>query len=221
MSILFANDVELEIPIWVTDLASFRRWTQEPDFPEKGKIWWLRGEVWADMRSEQLFSHLEVKSEFVTILRTLVRAEDLGLMWTDELLLNNEEAGLSGNPDAMFISHEALADVRVVLIEGKSDGWTEVRGSPDMVLEIVSKCSVRKDLTILHEDYFTAGIAEYWLVDARNSPPRFDILRRNSTGFVATRKQGGWIKSMVFGKLFWLKEGTDRSGNTTYTLEVK
>src|SRR5437870_2094815 len=130
MPTLIADEVHLEIPVWVTNLAAFRRWTQEPDFPEKGNIWWLRGEVWADMSSEQLFTHLEVKSEYITVLRTQVRKRDLGLMWTDGLLLTNEDVGLSGNPDATFTSHEALADGRVVLIQGKSEGFTEAQGSP-------------------------------------------------------------------------------------------
>ena len=119
MATLFVDDVELEIPIWVTDLASFRRWTQEPEFPEKANIWWLRGCIWADLSSEQIFSHLYVKGEIFAVLTGL--AND-GLMLPNGLRLTNEEAGLSGNPDATFISHEALADGRVVLIEGKGLG---------------------------------------------------------------------------------------------------
>jgi Uma2 family endonuclease len=221
MPTLITEDVYLDIPEWVTNLAAFRRWTDEPDFPEKGKIWWLRGKVWADMSNEQIFSHLEVKSEFITVLRTLVKSADLGCMWTDGLLLTNEEAGLSGNPDATFISHDALRDGRVVLIPGKRDGWTEAQGSPDMVLEIVSASSVDKDLNTLREDYFAADIREYWLVDARKGPPRFDILRRGAEEFVVTRKQSGWVKSTVFGKSFCLTEGKNRSGYPLYTLGVK
>jgi Uma2 family endonuclease len=216
-----ANDVYLDIPEWVTSLAAFRRWTQELDFPEKGNIWWLRGKVWADMSSEQLFSHLEVKSEVLAVLRMLVRKGDLGFMWADGLLLTNERADLSGNPDATFISHEALADGRVVLIEGKREGYTEAQGSPDMVLEVVSKRSEKKDYTILREDYFTAGVREYWLVDARQNPPSFEILKRGTDGFVASRRQGGWVKSAVFGCSFKLDIKQNRSGKPAATLEVK
>src|SRR5262245_51354301 len=35
----------ISIPGWVTDLESFRRWTDNEEFPEDAKIWWLRGEV--------------------------------------------------------------------------------------------------------------------------------------------------------------------------------
>ena len=221
MPVLITDDVHLDIPVWVTSLATFRRWTNEPDFPEKGNIWWLRGEVWADMSQEQIFSHLRVKGQIFHVLNGLVDASDLGLMLPDGLLLTHEEVGLSGNPDATFISHEAIAEGRVVLVEGRSAGYTEAQGSPDMVLEVVSDSSEEKDEVLLRDDYFAAGVIEYWLVDARVSPPKFDILRRNAKGFVATRKVGGWIRSTVFGRSFRLNEGTDRSGNPKYTLETK
>src|SRR5258708_23820019 len=112
MPTLIAEDVHLDIPSWVTSLAAFRRWTDEPDFPDKGNIWWLRGEVWADMSKEQIFFHVFVKGEFFIKLSLVVREQDLGLMLTDGVLVTNSDVGLSGNPDATFISHEALKDGR-------------------------------------------------------------------------------------------------------------
>ena len=44
-----------------------------------------------------------------------------------------------------------------------------------MVLEVVSNSSVRQDTQELVEDYFWAGIPEYWLVDARGETPVFEI----------------------------------------------
>src|SRR5689334_21653653 len=54
---------EVTIPTWVDSLETFRRWTEQPDFPQKGRIWWLRGQVWIDMSREQIFSHILVKTE--------------------------------------------------------------------------------------------------------------------------------------------------------------
>ncbi len=220
MPTFFAEDVHLEIPEWVTDLAAFRRWTDEPGFPKEGNIWWLCGKVWADMSQEQIFTHLMVKGLIYRVLANLVEIEDLGLMLPDGLLLSNLDAEISGNPDAVFISHQAI-DGRTQLIEGKSHGYTEAVGSPDMVLEVVSDSSEEKDFDILREGYFTAGIREYWLVDAREDPPRFEILRRTPGKFAPTRKQAGWLKSAVFAKSFRLVKGKDRSGNPKFTLEVK
>ena len=128
MPTLIADDVYLDVPEWVTSLAAFRRWTDEPEFPEKGNIWWLRGKVWANMSNEQVFTHVAVKGEFFRVLANIVRDQDLGIMLTDGLLLTNEDAGLSGNPDATFISHQALESGRVVLMEGRREGYTEAQG---------------------------------------------------------------------------------------------
>jgi len=56
-------DGKISVPFWVIDIDSFRRWTDMDSFPEKGQVWWLRGEVWADMSKEQIFSHLGIKRE--------------------------------------------------------------------------------------------------------------------------------------------------------------
>ena len=90
-----------------------------------------------------------------------------------------------------------------------------------MLLEILSDSSEEKDFVFLFEDYFTAGVREYWRVDARQSPPTFEIFRRNSKGFVAIRKQAGWLKSVVFQKSFRLVESKDRLGDPKYSLEVR
>jgi hypothetical protein len=52
------EDERISVPSWVVDLGSFRRWAEGEDFPEKGRIWCLKGEVWVDMSKQQLFSHL-------------------------------------------------------------------------------------------------------------------------------------------------------------------
>ena len=53
----------VSVPGWVTDINAFRRWTDANDFPDKARIWWLKGEVWIDMSKEQIFTHVRVKTE--------------------------------------------------------------------------------------------------------------------------------------------------------------
>ena len=221
MSTMIVDEVELHIPDWVTDLRSFRRWTDAPDFPEKGNIWWLRGEVWADMSKQQIFWHLALKEEFFRVLGNLSVNIDGARLLPDGLLYTNETADISGNPDATYVSPESRVAGRVTLIEGKEHGHVEVVGTPDMVLEVVSDSSVKKDTEILFEAYWVAGIAEYWLADARKSPPRFDIWKHTPEGYVATRKRDGWVRSGVFGKTFRLVETSDRFDEPVYRLEVR
>ena len=221
MTTLLVDKTELSIPSWVVDLDSFQRWTEVPDFPQKADVWWLRGGVWADMSMEQIFSHVDVKGEFYRVLANLLIETGQGRVFTDGLRLFNEKAELSGKPDATFISNESRQEGRVALVPGKEEGFTHVYGSPDMVLEVVSPSSERKDLVTLREDYFVAGVREYWLVDARKSPPKFSILRRNSVAFIATRNQGGWVKSSVFGKSFRLRQTVDEFDTPVFRLDVR
>lgn len=210
----------VSIPEWVTDLDSFRRWADSEDFPETSRICFLNGEVWVDMSREQLFTHLTAKNEFNIVLGAMVKRERLGLYFPDGLRLSNADANFAVVPDAVFASHSARED-RVRLLEGKKGGYVEMEGSPDMVLEVVSDSSVRKDMHQLRQDYWTAGIREYWLVDARKEPLAFDILRHTPKGYRTTPKKDGWIKSNVFGKSFRLMQETSEFGDPEYTLEVR
>lgn len=207
----------IRIPAGLTDLETFRRWARSEKFPEHGWYSYLNGELWADPSMKRLI-HSFIKTEVTTVLSVLVKQTRSGRFLSDRIFLTNDVAGLSTEPDGMFISFETHKSALVQLKEGLES--IEVEGSPDMTLEIVSPTSVKKDTEVLRELYWRAGIREYWLIDALGEQADFDILRYTSKGFVATRKAGGWLKSTVFGKSFRLVEGQDQLGNREFTLEV-
>lgn len=208
-------------PKSVVDIYSFRQWADSPEFPETGRIWWLCGEVWADMSKEQIFTHLRVKNEYSIVLTGLGNAEERGMFIPDGLLLSNFAADISGNPDGTYISYETLDSDRVRRIEGAEGGCVEIQGSPDMALEVVSDSSEHKDTVTLRKAYWEAGIREYWLVDVRKEFVVFEILRYTARGYVATRKQDDWVRSAVFGKSFRLLKKINRRGHPEFTLEVR
>jgi Uma2 family endonuclease len=218
---VIVDDIELDIPSWVKDLNSFREWVDDPDFPEKVPVWWLRGKVWADMSREQLFSHNVVRTAITSVLWQLLVEKENGVIWSDGAYVSNPDADIAGKPDMIFASHESLAEGRVALAEGRERGFVEIVGAPDMVLEVVSKSSVTKDKRDLFEAYWLAGISEYWLVDARQTPAVLGIWKHSANGYVAGKKSAGWIKSKVFDQSFRLIEKTDRSKLPTYRLEVR
>jgi Uma2 family endonuclease len=106
-------------------------------------------------------------------------------------------------------------------LEGREGGYTELQGSPDMVLEVVSRSSKRKDTKTLKKAYWEAGIREYWLVQARNEPLEFTIFRRAARGYAATRPVGGWTKSAVFGKSFRLTRKMYARRQPIFSLETR
>lgn len=212
---------EVRVPVWVVDLESFRRWGDSDEFPETGRIDYLRGELWVDMSPEQIFSHNQVKTEYIAVLGALVRENRLGRFFADGVRLTSISADFSVVPDGTFVKTAAFHEGRVRLVKGKRGGYVELEGIPDMALEILSASSVHKDTEELFELYRQAGIPEYWLVDARKEPLRFDIFRHTAKSYAAVRKQAGWLKSAVFGKSFKLTQRVNGLGHPEYTLAVR
>jgi Uma2 family endonuclease len=96
----------------------------------------------------------------------------------------------------------------------------ELEGALDMVLEIVSNSSMRKDFEKLPDYYAEAGVGEFWRVDARKQV-RFEILRLSDDGYVAAAESEGWFHSDVFGKSFRLVKSADSRGKPKFNLEVR
>jgi len=212
---------EARIPDWVGDLASFRCWAESDDYPESGRFSFLNDEIWVDLSMEQLFTHNQVKTELIVTLGQLIKREQLGYLFADGVRISHHEARLSTEPDGLFVSFAAVKESRVRLVEGKMEGFVEVEGAPDLVLEVVSRSSVRKDTVVLRDLYWRAGISEYWLFDARDNEPRFDILRHTPQGYVETSRHEDWVASLVLQSEFRLDRETDSLGHPQWTLEVR
>jgi hypothetical protein len=158
-------DVGVSVPGDLNDLAAFRRWAVSDAYPSRGSFSFLHGAVWVDLTPEDLFTHNQVKTRIATALDTRVDAEDLEYFWSSGLRLSNIEADLSTEPDAVFVSPEAVRGGRVELVPGLDGGFVELLGTP-MVLEVVSNRSLERDVVVLRVP-LAPGIREYWLVDAR------------------------------------------------------
>ena len=96
----------------------------------------------------------------------------------------------------------------------------EVEGAADLVVEIVSDTSVIKDTRRLPAAYFTAGVREFWLADARGQQPIFLIHGRGPAGFEpVVRDADGFQPSAVLGRRFRLDTGRDADGNWEFDLQ--
>jgi Uma2 family endonuclease len=211
----------LVVPQEVVDLGSFQDWARSDTFPQHGRIDFLSGEIWIDMSEEQLFSHVRVKGEFCRVLSNLEREYRQGFYLVDGARVSHPEADLSSVPDGVFILNESVQTMRVQIVPGTGGGYVRLEGAPDVVLEVVSDSSVKKDTVRLRELYWLAGVREYWLVDARRQRVTFDILQHRAKGFVAVRKRDGWLVSSVLDKSFRLTQQADPLGHPAYTLEAR
>jgi len=209
---------QARIPAGIENHRSFRRWIYSGHFPERGKFSYLHDELWLDL-SMETDVHSQIKFAIYAGLAGLILEGRLGRFYPDGMMLTNAKVRLSTEPDGMFVFSESRRSGRVKLKRGGES--LEVVGTPDMVLEVVSKTTVRKDTVILPGLYLRAGIPEYWLVDSRPEHFRFDIFRPGRRKYVASRKSDGWIKSEVFGKSFKLIAAEDDEGTPEYRLETR
>jgi Uma2 family endonuclease len=222
MAIRLANG--FVIPDWVRDHESFRRWARSEEFPEKARASFYHGDLWVESESdmEEFYFHNQIKAEFAVLLLPFAKASRLGRYGTDGMLVSSAETGLSTMPDGFYFSYAALKAGRIRKVAGEHGHCTEFEGIPEMVLQVLSRSSEERDLVDLPPLFFAAGVAEYWLVDARTAEAKFELMKRGATEFVATKKQaGGWLKSDIFGRSFRLTRAADPVGDPEYTVEMK
>jgi Uma2 family endonuclease len=212
----------IRIPRSAFSINGFRKWVLSDALPEKLRVTYVDGEIYLDMSKEELQTHALAKAEIARVLMNLNRELKLGQFYLDGVLISNEAAGVSNNPDAVLIKWETLENGRVKLTpERKKEGqFMEIEGSPDWVLEIVSDSSVKKDTKKLRSAYHRARIFEYWLVDTRGSDIDFQILQWRKKGYLASPSRGGWQSSRLFQSEFRLVREMARLGLWEYTLET-
>lgn len=215
-------DDTLHIPAAAHDLAGFREWACSDDFPERGRIDFLAGELEVDMSPEELSTHGLVKTEIAATLQILVARADLGDVYIDRGRVSSPRANLSVEPDVVVVLWETLDRGRIRKVPSKKrpDRFMELEGPPDLVVEIVSESSVRKDLVRLPPLYAAAGVPELWLVDARGEEIRFEIRSLRKAGYETMEAdREGWTLSPRLGLRFRLLRREVRPSRWSYRLE--
>jgi Uma2 family endonuclease len=165
---------------------------------------------------EEFLTHNQVKAAFDFAIMSVVQPAASGRYVPDRMLLKNAPANLSTEPDGLFFSWETMRTGRLRLVQEPGQGFMKLEGTPDLVLEVVSKTSVEKDTVLLRELYHKAGIPEYWLIDVREGKLCFEILAFSPQGYISRPSAEGWVSSLVLGKSFQLTQKTDPLGNPQY-----
>jgi Uma2 family endonuclease len=212
---------QVEVPLEARSFDVFRKWTVSDRFPDRGRIDYLPGRIEVDMSPEDLFSHGAVKMELIRVLISRVKLEDRGNLFSDRTRVSCPAAGLSVEPDIVFVSHSALESGRVRLVPkaGRGKGrYIEFEGPPDLIVEVVSDSSAGKDTARLPAAYWSAGVREFWLADARNEQLVFQIHDRGETGFKpVTVDAEGFQLSAIMEARYRLDRG-ESHGNWSFDL---
>lgn len=214
----------IRIPADVFNLAGYVHWACSADFPQTGSVSFLGGDIEVDMSPEEINTHNKVKSAVTVGLALFAEKSDCGEILSDGALLVSEVADLATEPDAMLIRWETLQSGEVVYQADENDPrrLMKVLGAPDLVVEVVSRYSVRKDTKRLPEAYFRAGVREYWLIDARAAVVDFQVLTRASRKYTpAAKDRRGFISSEILGAKVKLERSKNRVGGDAYRLRIE
>jgi Uma2 family endonuclease len=122
--------------------------------------------------------HQEISIRLSTILFQHVRRQKIGrvLEAPCDVVLSEENVV---QPDILFVCTE-----RVDII-----GEMNIRGAPDVVIEILSPATRAKDLEIKRKIYHGFGVKEYWIVDLDAA-----------TAEVLICSESGYVSAGVYGK---------------------
>src|SRR5689334_17519552 len=96
-------DVEICIPASARTLDGFRAWCASGEFPEPKRISFIHQEIVIDMSPEEPETHNKVKTVLTRVISGIVEDRELGTFYSDGMLLTNETAEVSTEPDAMFV----------------------------------------------------------------------------------------------------------------------
>lgn len=217
----FCIDGCFYVPDTAFELEGFRDWVHSDWFPEKVKATFIAGSIEVEVSPEELESHGKLKVELVIELGRMIKRRRLGDLFTDSSTVVLPPANVSTEPDLVFCSWDGYRSGRVKMherVEG-SDRFVELVGAPDLVVEVVSR-DAGKDQKRLRRKYWQAGIAEYWLIDARGKKPiRFQLLTRGEAGYepIAPDAQG-YRYSPTFQRRFKMVRRTNPVGRYDYRL---
>jgi Uma2 family endonuclease len=120
---------------------------------------WYNPDLTQIINGEEIMSpspflpHQKVSMKLLTVLQNHIGPDDLGELFHAPLDVIFEDGFNVLQPDVFFVSRQndhILKD------------W--VRGVPDLVIEIVSKSSVKMDTVVKKEIYERYGVQECWIV---------------------------------------------------------
>ncbi len=208
----------------IADLAEFREWARSEDFPERGRIDYIAGGLEVDMSPEDLYTHGTIKLEIAAELHARIARPRLGSVFVDRCRFSSPAAQLSVEPDVAVVLWESIDGGRVRPIPSKArrpGRYIEIEGAPDLVVEVVSDGSVRKDRHRLPPLYAAAGVPELWLVDARKDEIGFEIHVLGLHGYEEVpAKDGGWRRSPLLGARIRMARERVRPDHWTWWMEV-
>lgn len=145
--------------------AEFLCWADEDTHAE-----WVDGEVIVFMPTKK--PHQTILGFLLVLLKSYNEWRKLGEVIAAPFEMRARPDGSAREPDILFVANEHL------------DRLTDDRlsGPADLVIELISDDSVRRDRVDKFREYREAGVPEYWIIDPRPGKQRADFYALESDG---------------------------------------
>ena len=218
--------LEREPLVIPTEFEAFLDWVAGDDFPEGMRASYLNHRLYLEDTVGDIDTHGGIKDEILRVLGNLAKAGSTGRAFGDDTLFVHRPNGLGNEPDVTYCTAESFTSGRVRVVERRPGvgGPMTVQGSPDLLVEVVSRSSVEKDTVTLRAEYLAAGVREYWVIDGRPEPHTFDLLTRDD-GTVewadAAVDAEGFRRSPVLGRRVRLDRGEAVGGGAAWDLLIQ
>jgi Uma2 family endonuclease len=162
----------------------FVRWSGDEHHGE-----WVDGEV--IVMSPDSIKNLEIAGFLTPIFDAFANSKSLGRVFSQRAQLRFASLRRRREPDIVFVSkhHEAIIKTN------------HVEGAPDLIVEIVSAESTARDYREKYNEYETAGVREYWIVDPLRKQVEVHALGRNKR-YAQIQEKNGAIHSLVLPGLY-------------------
>ena len=99
--------------------------------------------------------HNSIMGDLYTDIKLYLRRNNCGYVFTDNVDVHLPDGNLF-KPDLIVVTSEHAEIIN----------WNgSIHGVPDMVVEVLSKSTRRKDVTIKKDIYESNGVKEYWIID--------------------------------------------------------
>lgn len=113
--------------------------------------------------------HVNVTANLVTVINGYARIKKLGMAFADNFDVHFPDGSLF-RPDFIFVSAE---NAKKLFANENST----LHGVPDMVAEIFSRSTMKRDVGIKKDVYERNGVREYWIIDPWSEYIQVYILR--------------------------------------------
>ncbi len=128
--------------------------------------------------------HQGVVIDLGTLFNIFVRGNDLGRVYVAPIDVVLSDTNVV-QPDLVFVSRERLGIIT----------HANIRGAPDLVVEVRSPSTAQRDLTIKRRLYAEHGVKEYWMVDPEARTVMVLLLRNGAFEEVGIYRKGQVLSS--------------------------